>query len=337
MKTKITIPLVCAFILLFSLREVKAQTLIQYWDFNNTPPAGGGAHDSLGNVTNALVANQVFAGLTPGHIIYSRPSAHFGSTGLRDSILDNGSGGAAFYDYSNSNDTGSSAAGNLFIRARNPSDSCTFTIYAPTTGFKNISMQYAISTSSSAAAQYNILSYSTDGGSTWKKLTTAMDTFNIGGVRYPDTLQVENPVTAASGWYPVQINFTSDPAVNNNPNFVLSWIIAGSNSSIGSHNDRYDNIAVWGTSVNGINELPAEAAGYNAYPNPAGDIVTIDGTYIGKKLVTIYNILGQSVVSVADDKKQVPVNISSLTSGVYFVNIKEVTTGINYTLKLVKN
>jgi Secretion system C-terminal sorting domain len=338
MKTKFYHYVILSAALAFSAPKANAQTLIQFWDFNQTSPSGGGGGDSLGNVTNPLKANQVAAGLDTGHIIYSRPQKEYGSGGL-DGILDNGSQGSGVDDFTNSNDTGGTAAGNLFVRTRNPSDSSALYLYIPTTGYKNITLDYVLSASSSKGPNYNIFSYSTNGGSSWNNLTKAMDTFNIGGVYRPDTMSAINPTTSGSNWYPVHIDFSSDANVNNNSNFVLRLMLAGPNSVLTSGNDRYDNFAVKGTSNTGagVGAIAAQSAGYNVYPNPTNSVVNvISSQYSGNKLITIYNVVGQ-VVSVTENKDlQTSINTSSLNAGVYFVEIKEVSTGNKYTVKLVK-
>ena len=113
-------------------------------------------------------------------------------------------------------------------------------------------MNYAISASSTKGALYNVFSYSTNGGATWNPLTAAMDTFNTGGHSHPDSLQMINPTTAASNWYPVHINFSSDPNINNNPNFILRWEFEGTASNGTSGNDRYDNFSVLGNTSNEV-------------------------------------------------------------------------------------
>jgi len=223
---------------------------IHYWDFNNTPPVGGGGGDSLGNPTNPLYAPYTALASWNPRIVYSYPSAiqtvPYVAT-LPDGILDNLTPGAAVNDlHILGNDTGGSAANNLAVRARNPSENAYMYLYLPTNGYQNIQLNYALSASSTKGANYNVFSYSTNGGAIWKNLTTAMDTFNISGVRRPDTLQAINPTTAASLWYPVNINFTSDPSVNNNPNFVVRWQFEGPNSTGTSGNDRYDNFSLSG-------------------------------------------------------------------------------------------
>jgi hypothetical protein len=270
--------LICS-ILLGVVEVSNAQsTVFYYWDFNQTHPSGGAGKDSLGTVysyansvlndslhkTFPLYAPYDRIGTNSAFIEYYRPLAHQPNCpnhpkNDRDSIIDNGSGGASVNDlHILGNDTGSSLAGNLYIRTRNPSENCYFYMYMPTSGYKNIVLNYAISASSTKGPLYNIFSYSTNGGSTWNNLTTAMDTFNIHSVYRPDTLQVINPTTAASNWYPVHIDFSSDPNVNNNANFIVRWQVAGykpsylptdSASCYSSGNARYDNFSVSGDTL----------------------------------------------------------------------------------------
>lgn len=355
MKTKLTSFLFLLFA--FATIQTKSQTLIQYWDFNQVVPYSGSGGDSLGTVysynnsftmdtaikTGTLYANHTAPLLTVGHIVYSRPTVHYSSIG--DSIIDGqGPGGSFIYDYSSdvayfsTSDSGNSE-GNAYLKVRNPSDSAEVYMFIPTTGYDNIQLHYVISQSSTKGAQFNIFSYSTNGGNSWKSLTRAMDTFNISAVYRPDTLQVENPTTSAGTWYPVQINFTSDPLVNNNPNFILKWRMAGINTSTGtSGNDRYDNFAVLGTVATSANNLPAHASGYNVYPNPVQNVVNIvSDNYTGDKVMTLYNVVGQTISVTENKGKQTAINTSSLTSGVYFIEIKEASTGNKYTVKIVKD
>jgi hypothetical protein len=210
-------------------------------------------------------------------------------------------------------------------------------LYIPTTGYKNITLQYAISQSGSKGALYNIFSYSTNGGTSWNNLTTAMDTFNIGGVYRPDTLQMSNPVTVASGWYPVQMDFSTDISVNNNANFILRFRLAGVNSTGNSADDRYDNIAVFGQAVTtSVNDLSPSVAGYNIYPNPAQGVVNINSSiYTGNKVITLHNVVGQTISIIENKDRLTAINISSLNAGVYFIEIKEVSTGNKYIDKVV--
>jgi hypothetical protein len=85
----------------------------------------------------------------------------------------------------------------------------------------------------------------------------------------------------------------------------------------------------------GINELN-NTGGYSIYPNPSNDLVYINGTTEGNKTVTLYNVLGQAVLTKESDEEQIELSTIKLNAGVYFVNIKEQATGKSYTLKLIK-
>ena len=54
------------------------------------------------------------------------------------------------------------------------------------------------------------------------------------------------------------------------------------------------------------------------YPNPANDVLHVEGSEV--ILVEVYNIMGQSVLSVNENFKSI--NISSLQNGIYFVCLK---------------
>jgi hypothetical protein len=332
MKTKFHHYLFISAALAFAAPKANAQsTLIHFWDFNTTV-----AGDSLGNATNPLLPSYTAIPSSNPKIVYTRP---YSLNMYFDSIVDNGSGGAFYYDYSSNTNyfsSSDSANGNNYIRIRNPSAGAYFMLYIPTTGYKNITLDYALSASSSKAPN-SVFSYSTNGGVTWNALTSAMDTFNTGGRMHPDTLQNVDSITIVSGWRPVSINFTSDPSVNNAAGFIVRLTSAGNNDTLHSGNVRFDNFAVLGTVASGINNLSAGSAGYNIYPNPVQKMVNITSdNYTGNKIITLYNIVGQVISSTENANKQTAINTSSLTSGVYFVEIKELATGNKYTVKIVK-
>ena len=62
--------------------------------------------------------------------------------------------------------------------------------------------------------------------------------------------------------------------------------------------------------------------GLSVYPNPAsGDRIYITTKYNDDKEITIYDVLGKKVLQTILSSKEL--NISSLTSGVYIIQIKE--------------
>jgi hypothetical protein len=87
----------------------------------------------------------------------------------------------------------------------------------------------------------------------------------------------------------------------------------------------------------GVDEIVSTKDGYTLYPNPASEAVNIAGSYEGMKVISIYNIVGQELSTTEREGKQISINTSSFPTGMYFVNIKEISTGHSYTLKLIKN
>ncbi len=247
-----------------TIENASTQQVIHYWDFNTTAPAGGGGGDSLGTSAFPLPPNVSVLPTTNPHMIYSHPSS-------TASLLDNGSGGAGVNDLPIAgNDTGSSAAGNLFVRSRNPVQGSSFMWYIPTTGYQNIVLDWALSASSGKGAQFLIFSYSKDGGSTWNNLTSAMDTFNVGGIARPDSMTAINAITSASLWYPVHIDLSSDKGANNNPNLIFQIQFGGSNVTLTSGNNRFDNVSVKGQQLSHVT--------CNGSANDTGTVVVTGGT-----------------------------------------------------------
>jgi hypothetical protein len=340
MKTKFNYLFILPLSLLLSTVETKAQSkLIHFWDFN-----AGVIGDSVGNATNPLVPAYTALSSSNPKIVYTRP---YSANMKFDSITDIASGGSFIYDYSGNATyftTSDSANGNNFIKVRNPSAGAYLVFIIPTTGYKNITFNYALSASSSKAPN-SVFSYSTNGGITWTPLTLAMDTFNTMGRMHPDTLQNVDSITAVSGWRPVSIDFSSDMNVNNCAGFMVRMTSCQGlykadstlNDTLHSGNLRLDNVAVLGTLAAGINNLTALAAGYNVYPNPVQNEVTISSDiYSGDKTITLYDVVGQTVSVTENKDRQTAINTSTLNSGVYFVEIKEVSTGNKFTVKIVK-
>ena len=124
--------------------------------------------------------------------------------------------------------TSSSAA----LRLRNPA-SGPFILTLPTTGYKNIVLKYAVQRTSKGS-QTNTVSYTTDG----------VNYVNTAIANYA-TYSVDTVDTNPTAFQLVSYDFSSDPAVNNNPNFKVQ-IVFSTGSTNTSGNDRYDNITVYG-------------------------------------------------------------------------------------------
>jgi hypothetical protein len=55
------------------------------------------------------------------------------------------------------------------------------------------------------------------------------------------------------------------------------------------------------------------------YPNPAANVLNIKGDFDGEESVTIYNMLGQTVLTKAVISNDQSIDITSLAKGIYNV------------------
>jgi len=216
-------------VFLFSQIESSGQTkLIHYWDMNNTLPAGG-----AGGVSVSPLAAE-YSTLGHAYLVYTNSVTTAASCGcpVRDSLVDNGSGGSTLNEWHVlGNDTGGTSGGNLYIRTRNPSNNMKFLWYMPTTGYQNILLTYASELSSAGKPVQNY-SYSLDSGLTF--ITAGLSTLTY---------------TAGTSWGMQSINLSSIAGITNNPKFVFCISYSGAAAQATSGNDRYDNISLRGDSI----------------------------------------------------------------------------------------
>jgi len=76
--------------------------------------------------------------------------------------------------------------------------------------------------------------------------------------------------------------------------------------------------------------------GFNIYPNPAQDIININGIYNNSEIenmnIKVIDVLGKVIISTKVDKDNFSVNISQLNKGLYFIQLD----GGNITHKFIK-
>lgn len=166
-------------------------------------------------------------------IIGGTPSITYPGTG--DGYMDDVSGDAL-------NAQMDADAGNG-IRPRNPSDTRDFLIAFPTTGYENIEVTFATRRTNSGATE-QLYSYSLDGGANYTNTDLALTSFNPS----PDDYQL------------VTLDFSAIEGAENNADFIFKINFGGDNASGDSGNNRFDNIAVKGTLMDGIEDVTAPMA-----------------------------------------------------------------------------
>lgn len=176
-----------------------SNTLIHYWHFNNL------AEGALASVAADYSLNQ-------GAVI-TYPGTGAGFLDRTDGTLLNASMGAP--------------AG-YALRVRNPSITRELIIEAPSTGFRELQISFAVHRTSNGA-QSQQLFYSADGGQNW---ISAGDPYNI---------DLEYTVKG--------FDLSTIEAINNNPNLRFRILFAGEAAAGSSGNNRIDNIAITGVSA----------------------------------------------------------------------------------------
>ncbi len=219
--------------LLSITNQSQAQVLINYWNFNSFT-----AVDTFGSTKNPIPLIDADYSAINTNNAYIRYAFDSGTTvKSEDSCwIDETTGSTV-------NAQQGAAAGNC-LRVRNPTDFTALEFFIPTTNFKNISVSYALQSSSAKSGQaVEAFAYSVDSGVTWKTASLTVDGANV------DTL-LDTAAVYINGFGLVTIGFGSDTTVNNTTKLVLritfksykTGAISGT-----SGNARLDNVAVMGS------------------------------------------------------------------------------------------
>jgi len=223
----------------------------------------------------------------------------------------------------------------LALRVRNPTDSMELRFCIPTTGFKNIKLQYVLESSSTTSGMLTeLFDYSADGGTTWKN---AADGLTVNGSS-SDTLDVTPDIYQGTNWGLVTITFGSDASVNDNAKLIFRIKFKG-NTSLAKGNNRFDDVTVEGTPA-GVSEVNASALSHPVecimYPNPSNGTCTLATGEAGVKTVVISDMAGNVVWLTTQTQKDIIVNTGSLAAGRYHVAVSHGGEVIGRSALLIK-
>ncbi len=244
---KLLLPCFLFLILSFALvgfpgsANAQSSTLIHYWNFNTL--AGPYTHPDIPHIQADYTV------LTPADSVYLEYYLLPGTSATW--AADNNTSGAQIDNGSPGDTTNlrQGADAGLFLRCRNPVDSSELHWHIPSTGFTNLVIKFATQTSSIASGDSaQDYSYSTDGGKTWD--STGM-TVNGAAGHSLDLTQGGNANSIYLSFALVTITFGSVTTVNNNPNLIFRSRCIGSNDTLTSGNNRYDNFTVDGVGSSG--------------------------------------------------------------------------------------
>jgi hypothetical protein len=262
---------------------------------------------AIGMASENFAKINATASMTPISEGFQGPDEEPAPTGA---IADNPNGITAFTISDASVGTGSSIGGN------GNSDGCfMWYFYGIQSGSSKLIFEKLDFTGSTgnqltfshAYAQYQAendvlkISISTDCGGSWTQV------WSKSGATLA-TVPAQQPVfwPTANQWVDNTVDLS---AYDNAPDVMIAFegVSAYGNSLF------IDDVNTSTASTTGINNMSSKLY---IYPNPAKDILTIEGSY---KSVDVFDILGNLVLSSEATKN---INVSSLADGVYMLNIK---------------
>jgi hypothetical protein len=212
--------------------------IVHYWHFNNLPS---------GNLDNLPADSSVIGGTL---ITYP---------GTGDGYMDrtNSTEGSEL------NAQYGQPAGQA-LRVRNPSHTRSLVFATPSTGFKDISISYAIQRTGSGA-QYQRISYSPNNGTDWKLIKDS--------VVINETFELQS------------FNLSDSAGTANNASLIFKIEFLGTNAAGASGNNRFDNFL-----LTGIPEtIPPQIVHYWHFNNlPSGNLDNLpaDSSVIGGTLIS---------------------------------------------------
>ena len=302
--------MICICAMLVFQAKGGAQTLIHYWHFNNY--SSGAMYTPT---INGIAADFSIHDTSKAKIVYEKQP---GISAVYSSYVDSLSAGASDNDTFNQH---LSAVPGLMLRVRDPADSMQLLFYIPTVNYHNIVLKYGTESTNNGAQTQNF-AYSVDSGATF--VTTGLSTTSY-SIPTPHVFSL--------------VSVSLPEAVANNSKLVFRVTFAnGVGLADSSGNDRFDNVSVQGDSIisSGVAVTATLAPAFTLHPNPVADNVVIEAASEGDKAVVITNTVGQTVYSGTATSKHFEINTNKFATGVYYINIREKSTGNATSLKFVK-
>ncbi len=258
---------------------VTDKALIHFWHFNNLP-------------------DQVFTNVASDLSLTGNASITYPGTG--DGYMDRTDGSLL-------NARNNEPAG-FGLRVRNPSNTREMIISAPTSGYTDLQLSFAVHRTNNGAQQQELY-YSADAGNNWTQIGSAyaineeyeLKSFDLGAL----------------------------PGMNNNSQLRFRIMFTGEAAAGSSGNNRFDNIALEGVSSSvDITEPEEFLRSFQNFPNPFGERTTIplEIFHVGQVKVAVFDAHGRQVRLLLDKKMEpgrheLHFDAAGLPQGVYFYKI----------------
>jgi hypothetical protein len=245
----------------------------------------------------------------------------------------NAPGGAE--DATVSNLFAASGTNSMFIAKDND---CVLLFGDSTSGMYEFTMK--LYTPSDSCTYFNVLHKFDGGSSIW-----AADFYGLRDSTFHMVLQGEDTIKNVSylpnAWhdYKLEINMDNDQArlsLDGNVLFEWPWTMTGADTTTGPNQiggadfygyDLYSDGGV-GTYIDDVKLEKMSTVSFstakndvslNVYPNPANNVISIESSEMIKS-IRIYNVAGAQVLNYTPSSKLSELNISELSSGIYYMS-----------------
>jgi len=271
--------------------------LIHYWHFNDLPS---------GTLTSVEADFSV-----AGDAVITYPGTGNGYMDRRTHRADD--------PVSNLNlQAGQEADQGAVLRVRNPADTRSLVVEAPSSGYQDITVAFAGTRTDNGATRQEFY-YSVDGGSNWV----------LAGNAY---MLPELPE-----WELYSFDLSGVAPVNDNDKLMFRIVFTGDNTGGDSGNNRFDNFSVSGIPLHSTAyTFPERALQVSLWPNPAIDyfIFGIDEPDATDGILRIYHMNGTLLEETGIRDRYTQINTTGLVPGVYLISFTSQTTRI--TKRLIK-
>ncbi len=134
--------------------------------------------------------------------------------------------------------------------------------------------------------------------------------------------ELDVTTTVSGAWETYSWDFAGDPPVYNVLTFMFGY--GSVNNASPEATFLFDDIQQTGGIVS-TDENMFELTGVSAYPNPAKDRLTIRSNDTMIQTLTLVDVLGNEVIVLYPNARQVNLNVADLSSGIYFARISTIT------------
>lgn len=208
------------------------------------------------------------------------------------------------------------------LRVRNPSIDRILLIAAPSTGFADLEVIFAVTRTENGNQEQEFY-FSPDAGDTWTLVKEAY---------YLPFYEEEEPPFAE-----VMIDLSAYEEANDNPDLHFKVLFVGEGNDNESGNNRFDNLTLDGRALSddvSVTDMDHLAPSMQVFPNPASDYFNIMVNE-PNMLIRIYDISGKLVYQSSLNGKELTIPTNIFSSGVHIVRGISATTGQTVSMRVI--